>query len=58
MASINGENIIAKIELFGVGDMNKIQKKEIASWLQQQAKALIKEGDNYHTKFKSSYFGK
>jgi hypothetical protein len=49
------EKCAASITIHDAADMTPKGKKEIAEWLRKQAKMLLKEGDNYPTRFRASY---
>lgn len=56
MGTIDGEKLMAKLQLYGVHELDDKQRKDISKWLMEQAKAIKKEGENYSTKFKSAYY--
>lgn len=56
MGTIDGEKLMAKLELFGTDELNDKQRKDISKWLKEQARAIKKEGNNYATRFKAAYY--
>lgn len=52
---VKKEKCAASITIHDAADMSFKGKKEIADWLRKQAKMLLKEGDNYSTRFRASY---
>jgi hypothetical protein len=51
------EKLVARFELHQEVNEKK-ERKNIAKWLRKLAKEFIKEGDNYSTRFRASYFYK
>lgn len=47
---------VATLTLRGMGDFTKESRKKIAGWLREQAKAVIKEGDNYAKRYRARYY--
>jgi hypothetical protein len=50
------EQLIASFQIHKAGEMTKKQRKQIASWMRQQANALLKEGDMYSIRFRAAFF--
>jgi len=55
---MKGEKLVAKVELYGEHLLGDKQRQDIAKWLRQKAKEIVKEGSNYSTKFKAGYYWK
>ena len=56
MGTVDGEKLLAKLQIYGVDDMDKKQRKDIARWLKEQAKGIVREGKNYSTQFRAAYY--
>lgn len=48
--------IVASIMIHDAAMMTPKGKKDIADWLKKQAKMLLKEGDNYTTRFRAAFY--
>ncbi len=47
--------VAASITIHDAAKMTPKGRKDIANWLRQQAKNLLKESSNYSTRFRASY---
>ncbi len=51
-----GEKLVAKVELYGEHQSGPKQRRAISQWLRIKAKEIEKEGQDYSTYFKASYY--
>ncbi len=49
---------IASIQIYKAHEMTKAQRREIAQWMKRQSEELVREGDNYSTRFKAAFYWK
>jgi hypothetical protein len=47
--------VIATLEIKNAAKMTEEGRKEVADWLKEQAKELIKDGKDYAKRFRSCY---
>lgn len=50
------EKPIASVHIHKAHEMTSAQRKEIAGWLKDQAKQLLKDGDEYATRFTAGFY--
>ena len=48
--------IVARLTLKNVAKMTKAEKLTVANWLREQAKGLLKDGDNYSKCFGARHY--
>ena len=48
----------AIVQFYRASEMTKEQRKEVAKWLREKAKDLLKQADNYSTHFLSRFYFK
>lgn len=49
------ETRVASMQIQGAGEMTEAQRKDIAQWLRDHAKHLLKHGDNYAKRFRAGF---
>lgn len=49
------EKVIARVTVYGAGEMSKDDRQEIANWLRRKAGELVKEGAKYSKRYTARY---
>ena len=50
------EEPIASVHIHKAGEMTVEQRKQVAAWLRERAKDILKEGKNYSTHFRAGFY--